>query len=278
MLGLFQLGMCGKALDDGTEFTIARDNDDNLQRIADGGEIFMLDLTWRAESSAGNACDEGAGGDNRLESVWRKAGSFSETLTPSYNEEEPLTGVQIARNSNGVQDVIEENYGSVHNQLLGGLTRLLNNQNLVDEQLQLEAGADNRRIQQRIGQVGAATTAGTDQYTYDPILGNLSQIERRDGSVRTFVWDGFRRLREIRDDGTVTATYSYDHQQRRIRAAHPAKPKTFGLRVLRQQGHRHRFVLGHRPSAVDPRHRPRCIGAGLYQGPSRGRPRLLHLL
>ncbi|MBO1323522.1 RHS repeat domain-containing protein, partial [Acanthopleuribacter pedis] len=164
-----------------------------------------------------------------LTRIERKAGSFSEIIEPAYNSDEHLTGVTINRNSNGVTDQIQESYGTVQNQLLGGLTRLLNNQILVNEQLAAEAGADNRRIHQRTGAAGATEPSGTDQYSYDPILGNLQQIDYRDGTVRTFVWDGFRRLREIRDDNNLTAQYHYDHQYRRIRAAtqHHPQPLAF---------------------------------------------------
>nr|WP_243436152.1 RHS repeat-associated core domain-containing protein [Acanthopleuribacter pedis] len=214
---------------DGTRFSIDRDSNNNLQRIADDAEVFVLDLTWRSETASGDPCESGGSEDKQLTRVERKAGTFSEIIEPSYNSDEHLTGVTINRNSNGVTDQIQESYGTVQNQLLGGLTRLLNNQVLVDEQLAAEAGADNRRIHQRIGATGATEPSGTDQYSYDPVLGNLQQINRRDGTVRTFVWDGFRRLREICDEGNLTAQYHYDHQYRRIRAAtqHHPQPLAF---------------------------------------------------
>ncbi|WP_448721986.1 RHS repeat-associated core domain-containing protein [Acanthopleuribacter pedis] len=214
---------------DGTRFSIDRNSNNNLQRIADDAEVFVLDLTWRPESASGDPCESGGTEDKQLTRVERKAGTFTEIIEPAYNSDEHLTGVTINRNSNGVTDQIQESYGTVQNQLLGGLTRLLNNQILVDEQLAVEAGADNRRIHQRIGATGATEPNGTDQYSYDPILGNLQQINRRDGTVRTFVWDGFRRLREIRDDNNLTAQYHYDHQYRRIRAAtqHHPQPLAF---------------------------------------------------
>ncbi|MBO1323493.1 RHS repeat domain-containing protein [Acanthopleuribacter pedis] len=214
---------------DGTRFSIDRDSNNNLQRIADDAEVFVLDLTWRPETASGDPCESGGTEDKQLTRIERKAGSFSEIIEPAYNSDEHLTGVTINRNSNGVTDQIQESYGTVQNQLLGGLTRLLNNQILVDAQLAAEAGADNRRIHQRIGATGATEPSGTDQYSYDPVLGNLQQINRRDGTVRTFVWDGFRRLREIRDDNSLTAQYHYDHQYRRIRAAtqHHPQPLAF---------------------------------------------------
>nr|WP_243436275.1 RHS repeat-associated core domain-containing protein [Acanthopleuribacter pedis] len=214
---------------DGTRFSIDRDSNNNLQRIADDAEVFVLDLTWRPESASGDPCESGGTEDKRLTRIERKASTFTEIIEPSYNSDEQLTGVTINRNSNSVTDQIQESYGTVQNQLLGGLTRLLNNQILVDEQLEAEAGADNRRIHQRIGAASATEPSGTDHYSYDPILGNLQQINRRDGTVRTFVWDGFRRLREIRDDNNLTAQYHYDHQYRRIRAAtqHHPQPLAF---------------------------------------------------
>nr|WP_279382541.1 RHS repeat-associated core domain-containing protein [Acanthopleuribacter pedis] len=122
---------------------------------------------------------------------------------------------------------------------------MLNSQTLVDEQITTEAGADHRRISQRVGQAGATAVTGTDRYSYDPILGNLIQIDDREGGVRTFTWDGYRRLREIRDGDVITARYHYDHQFRRIRAA--------------TQFNTAPFAFAYQGSKV--------IAIGLYQGP-----------
>ncbi|CAM2005448.1 RHS repeat-associated core domain-containing protein [Acanthopleuribacter pedis] len=204
---------------DGTTFRIDRESENTLQRIAETSDVFVLDLTWRQSDDGDDLCEVVGNRDRRITRIERKAGTFTEIIEPGYSAEEILTDVTIYRNSQGVTDVIQENYGSVHNQLLGGITRALNNQVLLNELLATEAGADNRRVYQSIGSPGTGAGTGTDHYSYDPVFGNLSQIDRRDGSVRTFIWDGFRRLRQIHDDGNLTASYSYDHQFRRIRAA-----------------------------------------------------------
>ncbi len=231
---------------DGTHFTVDRDSNDNLTRIASDNETFVLDLTWQETPPGSDPC-EGTSNPppKRLTRILRQAAGFSETLEPTYNDDEHLTGVRINRNDNGNQDIIEEGYGQVEKQLLAGLTRVLNGSVLVDETYQRDEGADNRRITQRVGQAGAATPAGTDQYQYDPTLGNLTQITTRAGNIRTFVWDGFRRLREIRDNGSLTASYQYDHNYRRIRAATSVNPLPLAFAYQNS----------------------RVIAIGLYEGP-----------
>ena len=63
------------------------------------------------------------------------------------------------------------------------------------------------------------TAAGTAAATYDA-SGNLTS----DG-VRTLTWDALGRLVKVEQNGTVTATYGYDSQNRRIR-------KTVGGRTV----------------------------------------------
>lgn len=205
---------------DGTHFTINRDSNNNLTRLANDNNTFVLDLTWQETPPGADPCE---GNSNpppkRLTRIIRQAADFNEILEPTYNDDDHLTGLRFDRNDNGNHYVIEEGYGQVAKQLLGGLTRVLNGSILVDETYQHDESADNRRISQRIGQAGSTSPAGTDQYQYDLTLGNLTQITSRNGNIRTFVWDGFRRLREIHDNGSLTASYQYDHRYRRIRAA-----------------------------------------------------------
>ncbi|CAM2063894.1 RHS repeat-associated core domain-containing protein [Sulfidibacter corallicola] len=218
---------------DGTTFDLSQDDKGQLDSIAESGGVFLLDLDWEDVPREGLCSEAGEAGppDKKISKVTRKAPGLEETWEPTYTEAQQLQSIQITRTGGQDTDTLTESYGEVRNQLLGGLTRVLNGTVVRDDALTHDATADHRRV----GSV--AGTGGVDVYSYDPVLGNLTRIDDRDGRVREFAWDGFRRLTEIREDGQVLGAYAYDHQNRRIRAAIPASdvPLAFawhGSRVI----------------------------------------------
>ena len=202
---------------DGTRFEITRDGADNLDTITSNDGVYLLDLDWE-DQPGGEGCGAGSTHQKELKRITRQAGTFREVLEPDYDTDNHLTETRITRTDNGQTTTITEQYGPVTNQLLAGLTRILDGTVIVEEQMILDETADRRRIASAAGTAGQPNQTGTDTYTYDEALGNLTRIERRDGTIRTFVWDGFRRLREIRDNNTILASYDYDNQYRRVRA------------------------------------------------------------
>ncbi|CAM2070249.1 Ig-like domain-containing protein [Sulfidibacter corallicola] len=203
---------------DGTSFDLAQDEMGQLDQIAESEGIFLLDLDWEDVPSEGLCSEAGEAGppDKKISKVTRKAPGLEETWEPEYTEGQQLQSIQITRTGGQGTDTLTENYGEVRNQLLGGLTRVLNGTVVRDDVFTHDPTVDHRRVDSVTG------TGGVDVYSYDPVLGNLTRIDYRDGRVREFAWDGFRRLTEIREDGQVLGAYAYDHQNRRIRAATPA--------------------------------------------------------
>ncbi|CAM2064509.1 Ig-like domain-containing protein [Sulfidibacter corallicola] len=218
---------------DGTTFDLSQDDKGQLDSIAESGGVFLLDLDWEDVPREGLCSEAGEAGppDKKISKVTRKAPGLEETWEPTYTEAQQLQSIQITRTGGQDTDTLTESYGEVRNQLLGGLTRVLNGTVVRDDVFTHDATADHRRV-------GSVTgTGGVDVTSYDPALGNLGRIDTRDGRVREFAWDGFRRLTEIREDGVILGRYAYDHQNRRIRAATPASdvPLVFawhGSRVI----------------------------------------------
>ena len=256
---------------DGTRFEITRDGADNLDTITSNDGVYLLDLDWE-DQPGGEGCGAGGTHQKELKRITRQAGTFSEVLEPDYDTDNHLTETTITRTDNGQTTTITEQYGPVTNQLLAGLTRILNGTVIIEEQMTLDETADRRRIASATGTAGQTNQTGTDTYIYDESLGNLNRIERRDGTIRTFVWDGFRRLLEIRDNNTILASYDYDNQYRRVRAtsSRTTKPLAYAYQNSKVIAIGQIEATGQR--LLDPRHRPRPAGPSLHPRPNRLRP------
>ncbi|CAM2064203.1 DUF2235 domain-containing protein [Sulfidibacter corallicola] len=226
---------------DGTEFTISRTTEGNLESIQSEGGAYLLDLDWETRGLNETCPAPGTGGppDRVITQIRRRGPGLEEVWTPSYSPDLTLTGVNIERVSDLGTDVIEERYdqagsGGVQNQLLAGLTRILNGATLVDEAFCLDSSADNRRVSEirRNGICGTTNEEGggtpsptleVDKYTYNPNLGHLTQAKTSSDDTRIYRWDGFRRLIEIENIGGPLYRFEYDLQHRRVRAALPGQ-------------------------------------------------------
>jgi len=195
-------------------FTLTRTTNGRFQEIANGD--YRLTLEWSSDPAFGVSPMP------MITKMTKKGPGMKEVWEPVYDADERLTGITITRTTGSDVDadpacgdcqttVIEETYGSM-NQLMTGLTRIVDGITVLDTSHTLDPSADQRRIGER--------QAGLDTLTLDyDDLGSITAMAFSTTVSQAFDLDGTRRPREIHtttSSGTTTETFGYDTQNRRI--------------------------------------------------------------
>ena len=195
-------------------FTLTRTPNGRLQEIANGD--YRLSLEWSADPAFSVSPMP------MITKMTKKGPGMKEVWEPAYDAGKRLTGMTITRTTGSNVDagpacgdcqttVIEETYGSL-NQLMTGLTRIVDGITVLDTSHTLDPSADQRRIGER--------QSGTDTLTLDyDGFGSITAMDFSAAVSQAFDLDGTRRPRSIQtttSSGAATETYGYDPQSRRI--------------------------------------------------------------
>lgn len=238
-----------------TDFTREFNEQDRLTKVSGGP--FELTLHWN-DASGDAECGDDMPPQPNIEKVERGGPDFSETWDLQYDEQQRLTQTTITRRQGPVgcstcsEQVIEELYGAVTNQLQGGLNRTVNGVDVLNNTHILDENADSRCI------LATQTLSGDISYGYDNV-GNLTSVTAPGEDDLALTYDGRRRLRTFSVDNRTTS-YGYDLENRRVRAEdavhgeivyawHDSRPLAIGFRGAGGRIHwTHAF--GHGPTGL----------------------------
>ncbi|QTD49473.1 Ig-like domain-containing protein [Sulfidibacter corallicola] len=219
----------GMTWGNGTRFRVDQ-TEGRLTGIEEEGGELGIRLNWDNLDTSGPICTDPEGTAYHgptIRGLERLGPGFVERMSPRYDAHGKLTGTGIERDFGGTTQTFDEDYGEVVHDIMSQLVRTAGPQKapLVNAANTRDGAADDRRILEQ----------GAHRFHYDAAVGNLTGLDYGEGNRHQLLYDGFRRLREIRSADGGIQTFAYDLRHRRVSATSQA---TDGRLVYVYQGSR----------------------------------------